>query len=207
MTQEKLFVFLTCADCGGELSGGESARIYVCFVCGKAFIMDKYPSSLPLIIYKPKIDPIAGLFYVPFFRIKGKFSFDTRYPDKARIYSNMNPLQTIHYPAFLNLRNLYSDDLTLRYALGLKDAEFVKTGEKVRLVDGTRTPVKLENICRLVWLSYLDKVADVTGVEGEFEISEVSYSLVPFEKVDNGLRELMLGITLKGFTEFAPNGK
>ena len=73
------------------------------------------------------------------------------------------------------------------------------------MVDGTRNPVHLESIGRLVWLSYIDRVADVTGATAEFAVSRVCYTLVPFERTEDGLRELMLGLALKGFAELAPN--
>jgi hypothetical protein len=206
MTEEKLFISLICPSCGGELCGGRSARIHLCFGCRKAFIMDDFPQNLPLLIYRPKVVPEGELFYVPFFRIEGAFKFAAEDQNKTRTYTNMKPLGVLYYPAFPNLRSLYSEDLTIRYALGLRDVELEEKKDKVIAVDGTRNPVKLETIGKLVWLSYIDKVADVTGVESEFRLSEVSYCLIPFEKSAEGLRELMLGIVLKGFTELVPDG-
>lgn len=205
MSSGKLFISLVCPSCGGDLCGGEAARIHLCFECRKAFIMDRFPESLPLLVYKPKIAPEDRVFYVPFFKIDGAFRFVTREESKMRAFSNMKPLGVLYYPAFPNLRSLYAEDLTIRYALGLQDAETEEKKEKVRTVDGTRNPVHLETIGRLVWLSYIDRVVDVTGVESEFSLSEVNYCLIPFEKSADGLRELMLGLTLKGFVELAPN--
>lgn len=205
MSGDKLFISLACPSCGGELNGGENARIHVCFACGKAYVMDEFPRNLPLLVFKPRIAPGSKVFYVPFFRIEGSFSFDVGDVHKARAWSNMKPLRMIHYPAFPNLRSLYSEDLTIRYALDLGDVEPEEKKEKVSMVDGTRNPVHLETIGRLVWLSYFDRVADVTGADAEFTVSRVSYSLVPFERTDDGLRELMLGNVLRGFVELAPN--
>jgi hypothetical protein len=207
MTEGKLFISLICPLCGGELCGGDSARVYLCFPCKKAFVMDNFPESLPLLIYKPKVASDSEPFYVPFYKINGQFKFVTQDEKKTRAYINMNPLGILYYPAFPNLRSLYAEDLTIRYAHGLQDVELEEKKNKVRMVDGTRNPVKLETIGKLVWLAYIDKVADVTGVEAEFSLSEVSYCLIPFEKSADGLKELMLGIVLKGFTELLPNGQ
>ncbi len=205
MSAERLFISLVCPDCGGELRGGAPARVFLCLGCAKAFIMDRFPESMRLFILKPKIAPQARIFHVPFFKIDGKFSFSAPDQHKVRAWSNMNPLRVIYYPAFPNLRNLYSEDLTFRYALSLDGVETDDIREGLSFVDGTRSPENFATIAKLVWLAHLDRVADVTGAEAEFEVSGVDYCLVPFERTEDGLQELMLGLTLKGFSELAPN--
>lgn len=205
MSGERLFISLVCPDCGGELKGGAPARVFTCFRCGKAFAMERFPESMRLFVLRPKIVPEGKTFYVPFYRIDGKFNCSSPDERKVRAWSNMTPLRVIYYPAFPNLRTLYSEDLTFRYALGLDDVEADDPKEDIPFVDGTRSPSNFETIAKLVWLGYFDRVADVTGAEAEFIVYGVDYCLVPFQRAEDGLRELMLGLTLKGFTELAPN--
>ncbi len=205
MSGERLFISLVCPECSAELKGGAPARVFLCMACAKAFVMDRFPESMRLIVLKPKIAPQAKIFHVPFFKIDGRFRFSAPDEHKVRAWSNMNPLRVIYYPAFPNLRNLYSEDLTFRYAMGLDGVETDDERKDISFVDGTRAPGNFDTIARLVWLAHLDRVADVTGAEAEFTVSGVDYCLVPFERAEDGLKELMLGLTLKGFAELAPN--
>jgi len=206
MSGEKLFISLVCPSCGGDLCGGDAARIHLCFECRKAYVMDEFPRNLPLMVLKPRVAHGEELFYMPFFKINGDFSFTTQDAQKTRTYRNMNPLGAIYYPAFPNIRSLYSEDLTIRYSLGIGEIDLESESRKAPMVDGARNPVHLETIGKLVWLGYMDKVADVTDVKAQYAVSSVSYCLVPFEKTADGPRELMLGLTLRGFVEIAANG-
>lgn len=198
---ESLFVPLVCKNCGKELYGGDNSKIFFCFSCKKAFIMDNYPETIPFKVYKRNYELNGDLIYFPFYRIEGTFSITSldNY-SKMDTYSNLKPLKTLFYPAFINLRSLYSEDLTLKYALDSEKFKEEYSPIEAKIADAIVNPNNLEKVAKLYYLSYLDKAADVTNVEGEFSMTDYSIALIPFEKKENEYRELILGLTLKGFS-------
>ncbi|MCX7830571.1 MAG: hypothetical protein N2445_05885, partial [Acidobacteria bacterium] len=195
---DSLFVPLNCSNCGKDLSGGDNSIVFFCLSCKKAFIMEKLKEPLQLKVYKSKFDFDGQLIYFPFYRIEGSFSYFSEDAFKVKAFSNLAPLGALYYPAFMNLRNLYSEDLTLKYAL--KGDEFIEDDypKECKIVDVLVSPKNLEKVAKLFYLSYLDKAADVTNVKVEFLLRSFIFALIPFEKKGDEYRELILGTTLKG---------
>lgn len=194
-----LFVPLKCNICGNEIAGGDNSRIFVCLYCKVAYIMEKYPETIPLKIYKSNFICEGELFYFPFYKLLGDFTFFSNDTKKMTSYSKLKPLGSIFYPAFTNLRSLYSEDLTLKYTLSSENFIEDNFVENAKIVDAFLLPQNLEKIATLFYLSYLDKAADVTNVEVNFRLSSLYFSLIPFEKKEKNFRELILGTVLKGF--------
>lgn len=196
---ESLFVPLNCNICGNELTGGDNSRVFVCFYCKVAYIMEKNLETIPLKIYKSNFICEGELIYFPFYRLLGDFTLFSPDSKKMASYSKLKPLGSIFYPAFLNLRSLYSEDLTLKYALSNEnfiEDNFAKNG---KIAEVFLLPQNLEKIATLFCLSYLDRAADVTDVDIKFKLSSLDFSLIPFEKREDNFRELILGTVLKGF--------
>lgn len=198
--RENLFVPLVCSKCRKELIGGDNSTVFFCLTCKSGFIMENYPESLPLKIYKNNFEWQGEFIYFPFYKIEGDCSIHCEDLHKLNAYSNLKSLGTLFYPAFLNLRSLYSDDLTLKFALQSNSFIEDKSPKKAKVVDVFVAPNNLEKIAKLFYLSYLDKVADVTNVEVEFSLKSVEFALLPFEKKGSDFRELIGGAELKGFS-------
>ena len=200
-----LFAPLKCNRCGNELKGGKNSEVYLCLNCRVAFIMTSYPSSLPLIIIKENFSATGTLFYAPFYKMVGEFSIKTDDKKKMDAYSRLKTLGPLYYGAFYNLKGLYSDDLTIKYALAedkIGESDEIKN---YKLIDAFITPVHLEKIGRLIYLSYLDKAADITGVDVQYKLNSIFYALIPFERNDNHLKELILGTSLINCIPFQPD--
>ncbi|NMB99811.1 MAG: hypothetical protein GYA35_05960 [Thermoanaerobaculaceae bacterium] len=198
--KEDLFIPLVCSRCGKELLGGDNSIIFFCLECKIGFIMENYPESLPLKIYKKNFNCEGELIYFPFYKIEGDFSFFSEDSHKTNSYSNLKKLGALFYPAFINLRSLYSEDLTLKYAL--QPYSFVEDNypKEAVIIDVLVAPKNLEKIAKLFYLSYFDRAADVTNVEVDFTLKTVDFALIPFEKKGDEYRELILGTILKGFS-------
>jgi len=199
--RENLFVPLVCSKCGKEIIGGDNSSVFFCLNCKSGFIMENYPQSLPLKIYKNNFKCEGDLIYFPFYKIEGDFTIYSEDSHKMNSYSNLKKLGALFYPAFTNFRSLYSDDLTLKYAL--QSDSFIEDDypkEATNIIDVLVAPKNLEKVAKLFCLSYLDKAADVTNVEVEFSLKSVEFALIPFEKKGDEYRELILATALKGFS-------
>jgi len=120
-------------------------------------------------------------------------------------FSHLKTLGPLYYGAFYNLKGLYYDDLTVKYALN--EDKIIESDEvkNYKLVDAFITPENLETIGRLIYLSYFDKSADITGVDVKYKLNSLFYALIPFEKNDNHLKELILGNSLVNSITFQPD--
>lgn len=197
--KESLFAPLECKNCGKELNGGNNSKIFFCFSCKIAYLMDNYPETVRVKVYKKKFKLNGELIYFPFYRIEGTLSVNSDDSKKMNAYSKLKPLNAIFYPAFINLRSLYSEDLTLKYSLESQQFEEEDSLVEAKIVDVIVNPENLEKVAILYYLSYLDRAADVTGVEANFSLKEYCIALIPFENRENEYRELIFGTTLKSF--------
>lgn len=117
--------------------------------------------------------------YAPFWRVKGEVFWKTDQVEKARGYGRAKPLGALFFPAFWTPRTGHDENLTLRY--GLLDAAPREAPEaEGPLLPGILDPGHLPEMARLTWMAYLDRLADVTGVEVTFRPDVVTYVAVPF---------------------------
>jgi hypothetical protein len=123
--------------------------------------------------------------------VEGEFSWQTDDRRKQRTYQNLHPLGPLFFPAFWSPRAAYYDDLTLLLARRPEQIALVSGNRP--LLDGMRHPGRLGELARLAWLAYLDRSADVTGVEGRFEVKDLVYVGFPFFKRDGRFEDGVLG--------------
>jgi hypothetical protein len=123
--------------------------------------------------------------------VAGEFSWRTEDRRKERTYQRLHPLGPLFFPAFWNPRAAYYDDLTLLFA---RRPELIVLGAgNEPILDGMRNPKALCELSRLAWLAYFDRSADVTGVEGRFEVKDLAYVGLPFFKRDGRFEDGVLG--------------
>ncbi len=183
---------LLCSRCGAPLEGGARARVFLCRPCGVASYGADPSQTVPLCYVAPSKEFGAPDLHAPFWRVEGDFRWRAADPAKARTYEKMAPLGPLFFPAFTSPKTAYCDDITLRYARR-PEALTLVPGD-APLLDGGRDPRVLRELSRLAWLAYLDRLADVTDVEGEFEVRALSYVGVPFCRRDNHFVDAVLGI-------------
>ena len=189
-----------CPRCGNDLEGGDGARIFLCRPCGLAMYGADPAQVYPLRYVAAAAGGGPPDLFAPFWRVAGEFSWQTEDKRKRRTYQNLQPLGALLFPAFWNPRASYYDDLTLRYARR-SDLLALRLGNEP-LLDGMRHPKALGELARLAWLAYFDKSADVTGVEGHFEIEELTYVGVPFFRREDQFEDGVLGCKVP-FTYFS----
>jgi hypothetical protein len=123
--------------------------------------------------------------------VAGEFSWQTEDRRKQRAYQNLHPLGPLLFPAFWSPRAAYYDDLTLLFA---RRPELIVLGPgSGPLLDGMRHTRGLGELARLAWLAYFDRAADVTGVEGRFEVKDLAYVGVPFFMREGRFEDGILG--------------
>jgi len=174
----QILVPLTCPACGGELEGGSQSLVFICRPCSMAMHCSDLARGYPLRYAVPVIRKSRPDLHAPFWRVKGTFSWRAKEPAKERAYANQRPLGPLFVPAFWSPKAVYCDNFTLRYAQAGVAIEL--SGGDAPVLDGSRAPSVLGELSRLTWLAYLDRVADVTGVEGRFDVEDVSYVAIPF---------------------------
>lgn len=184
---------LSCPRCGSDPLGGGASRVFLCPSCRLAVVPEEGSRTYPAFALRPRIPGVRRT-YLPFWRVTGRLILREDDPSKLAAWRRLKPLGAFFFPAFLLLRMGYYDDLTLRYGL-LEASDFEKDeGWPVPAADGVRLPRGLEEQARLAWLAYLDRAADVTGLEARFEAEKVDYALVPFFLEEEGWRDGLLGI-------------
>lgn len=189
-----LLIPLSCPRCGGGLDGGACARVFLCRSCAIA-TFDADPAQVYPLRY---VAAPAGLgqadLFAPFWRVAGDFAWQTADRQKQRVYENLQPLGPLLFPAFWSPKAAYYDDLTLRYA---RRPELLTLGPgQEPILDGMRSPKALGELARLAWLAYLDRVADITGTEGRFEVKELIYVGVPFFSRGDHFEDGVLGCSV-----------
>lgn len=194
MTERGLLLPLICNGCGRELAGGPNALVYVCLECGEATHMGD-PGVVYRVVHVRAGPAFSGpRVYAPFWRLAGRVTLLVDDEKKRRVYQNVKPLGPLFFPAFWSPKAAYVDDLTLRYAGAQDRIELQESQEPV--LDGVRDPRTLPEMARLTWLAYLDRFADVSGLEVEFQVESVTYAAVPFFTAQGGFRDGVLGIQL-----------
>jgi hypothetical protein len=183
---------LVCPRCGAALEGGSRARIFLCRPCELASYGADPSGVVPLRYLRAGTEFGAPDLHAPFWRVEGEFRWQTEDTAKSRVYGRLVPLGPLFFPAFSSPKTAYCDDITLRYA---RHPEMLAPGPgDAPLLDGARNPAVLGELSRLAWLAYLDRSADVTGVEGTFEVRSLSYVGVPFCRRENHFVDAILGI-------------
>lgn len=194
MTERALLLPLVCKGCGRALAGGPDALVYVCTGCREATYMGD-PGAAYRVVHVRAGPAFSGpRVYAPFWRLAGRVTLLVDDEKKRRIYQNVKPLGPLLFPAFWSPKAAYFDNLTLRYAGAQDRIELEESGEPV--LDGVRDPRVLPEMARLTWLAYLDRFADVSGLDVEFQVESVTYAGVPFFPAQGGFRDGILGIQL-----------
>jgi hypothetical protein len=183
---------LVCPRCGAPLEGGPRARIFLCRPCQLATYGADPAQAVPLRYVGAVKEFGAPDLHAPFWRVEGEFRWQVEDASKARVYAKLVPLGPLFFPAFTSPKTAYCDDITLRYAR--RPELLVPRPGDAPLLDGGRNPAVLGELSRLAWLAYLDRVADVTGVEGRFDVRALTYVGVPFCRRENHFVDAVLGI-------------
>lgn len=183
---------LVCPRCSGPLGGGPRALVFLCPQCAVATHASDLKKAYPLRYAAPVLYRAAPDLFAPFWRVEGDFSWSTRDTQKRRVYGNQRPLGALFFPAFWSPKVAYCDNLTLRYAQ--EGVQMRLEVGSAQVLDGLRDPQVLGELARLAWLAYMDRVADVTGVEGRFEVREITYAALPFYKDTGRYLDGILGV-------------
>jgi len=158
--------------------------------------MQAGPKIYPMVGVRPRIDLKGEVVLAPFWRARGRASWRCLDQAKIRAYGNARPLGPLLFSAFWSPKAVYYDNLTIRYALEPFAADAANlTGT---ILDGTRDPGAVAELARLTWLAYLDRVADVTGVELAYSLEKLDYVAIPFFKEGEFVVEGVLGLKLPG---------
>ncbi len=187
-----LLVPLCCPKCGSDLDGGPHALIFLCLPCGLAIHASDPRRPYPLSFAAPLLRQAAPDLYAPFWKVDGTFSWTTSDKQKERVYANQRPLGALFVPAFWSPKAAYYDNLTLRYAL--QGGPQRLDGAAGPVLDGARPPEVLGELARLTWLAYLDRAADVTGVDGRFQVDALAYAAIPFYRDGSRFLDGILGV-------------
>lgn len=191
-----LLLPLACPVCGHDAQGSGASKVFLCLACRRARHMGCPDRAYPFWFAKSRRTG-SPQFYAPFWRVEGSASLVVPDPAKGKIYRNMRPLGPLFFPAFWTLRAMHHENLTQRYAL-MEDPPERDADAEGTVLPGVVDPDNLPAIARLTWLAYLDRVADVTGVEVSFTPASVAYVAVPFLRVGEGWEDGLLGLTFPG---------
>lgn len=192
MTAGGVLLRVSCPACGKPREGGPEALVYICRTCRKATVMGSAPADYPLVYAAPRSEIQGRRFYVPFWLVEGDAVWRCDDPVKDRAYARARRLGALAIPAFWSPLASYHDNLTLRYAMEAEPLRFEERKDPV--LDGVRSPEILPELARLTWLGYLDRFADVTGVEVEFRTGAVHYAALPFFDTGEKALDGILGI-------------
>ncbi len=200
MTDETatLVIPLVCPRCGGDLQAPGSSRVGVCLNCKIATFMGEPHKGYHLFFIEALVKkPSSDLIYAPFWVVKGAVALKCDDEKKERIYQNARPLGPLYFPAFWTPKAANYENLTVRYALAPESLAVDKdaSGE---ILAGVLDPGCLPGMAGLCYLAYLDRLADVTGVEASYHVEQVAYAAVPFLKAGKGWTDGVLGIAFPG---------
>ena len=174
------------------MEGGDRARVFLCRPCEVASYGADPARIYPFRYVAPSPDAGAPDLYAPFWRVEGDFFWRTDDPSKARVFHHLSPLGPLFFLALTSAKTAYCDDITIRYA---REPGLLKLCPGTApVLDGRRNPEVLGELSRLTWLAYLDRVADVTGLESRFEVKGLTYSAVPFCRTAGEFVDAVLGI-------------
>lgn len=197
--KERLLIPLTCPECGGDLDGGNSARIYLCRECSYALFMERPGEKYPVRYVQAHVKTASQRVYVPFWRVTGTFKASGANKKQSIGYGRIRSLGPLYFPAFWSPRLGYFDNLTLTYSKEEAKMAF-EEGRDDAILDGIRDPAILAEMARLTWLGYLDRFSDVTGLEGRYEVKDILYAGVPFFPDGDHFLDGVSGVRIpKGF--------
>jgi hypothetical protein len=193
-----LLVPLVCPRCNGDIEAPSPSRIGLCLNCKTARFMREPSREYRLVfIEAKKQEGTSNLIYAPFWRVEGSGAVRTDDEKKLRVYQNARPLGPLYIPAFWTPKAANYENITMRYALA-PDAIAEDAGATGNVLAGVLNPMNLREIAVLCYLAYLDRLADVTGVEASFTVDEVAYAAVPFLKAGAGWKDGILGLQFPG---------
>ena len=155
--------------------------------------MGREPAEYPLVYAAARSAFPGRKVYVPFWLLEGEASWVCEDSRKARAYASARRLGALAIPAFWSPLAVYHDNLTLRYAMDPESLTFEDRDDPV--LDGVRSPEILPELARLTWLAYLDRIADVTGLELQFRASSLKYAAVPFFEDGEKMLDGILGVS------------
>jgi hypothetical protein len=191
---QPLMIPLICKGCGDPLDGSGDALVFVCRACRTARHMADPENAYKLAYVKSRVEMAGERLYAPFWRMAGMVHWSTLEAAKQRVYSNAKPLGHLYFPAFWSPRVSYYDNLTQSLALSKEPILFEDRSDII--VDGYRNPAALGEMARLTWLAYLDRIADVTGVDLTFTVEEIIYAALPFFKAGDRYVDGVQGVQL-----------
>jgi len=177
-----VLVPVLCPACGRELSVDRGDRIALCLTCRKATFLSRDLPTYDLSYVVPPSGSRKADRYVPFWRVEGEATIlaDEK---KARLYAGIKRLGDLYYPAFWLPRIQHFQDFTMRYAL--LDGPLETEPREDPVPGGIRSPEMLRAMARLTWLTHLDRVEDVSGVDVRYEVKRITLAAVPFFRESN----------------------
>lgn len=187
-----LLLSLRCPRCGNDMEGAGASRVYTCSPCGVARFMERPETLYPYVVLRPSREGVE-LLWAPFWRVEGDVQWQGASGEKTRFFANAKPLKALYFPAFSTLKLGQHENLTQRYALW-EDPFVEEPRRELNLLPGLLDPLALPEMARLTWLAYLDRIADVTGLELLFSANRVSYAAVPFLRKGLGWEDGQIGI-------------
>ncbi len=200
MTDEsgRLLVPLVCPRCGGDLEAPSPSRVGICLNCKVATFMRQPENEYHLFFIEARERrPSSEIIYAPFWLVKGSGSFNCGDDKKKRIYQNARKLGPLYFPAFWTPKAANYENLTIRYALAQESLVEDKEAHGAILA-GVLDPSRLAAMAALCYAAYLDRLADVTGVEASYKVEQVAYAAVPFLKAGKGWTDGVLGVAFPG---------
>lgn len=173
------------------MDAGSGDRIGTCDPCALAYFLGARLEPFPLRFVRPPPGSGDGFSHLPFWRIRAVWSVLAE-PKRARLYAGLGNAGDLFFPAFWRPRMTYFDDVTWRY-FRLQEPLPAERGEG-RLRGGVRPPAVVREMGRLAVLSYMDRIADIEGVEVRFEVVSQDFVGIPFLRVGAGWTDAVCGL-------------
>lgn len=186
-----LLVAMVCPLCGKELDAGPGDRLGLCIPCQAAHFIGHAGGGYPLRYLVPAFESAGQRRFLPFWKFSGSWDIRAQ-PAKKRLYARFPPRGDLFFPAFWRPALSYSADLTWRL-FALPQRPSLRPGED-SVPGGVRSPEVIPEMARLSLLSYLDRIADVEGVELDVSESSLEYIGYPFWGDCGGWTDGLLGV-------------
>ena len=187
----RLLLPMLCPGCGAALDAGPGDRVGTCAPCASAYFLGSELERYPLLFACPEGLLAQRGQNLPFWRIRAAWTVAAE-PKKARLYGGLGTSGDLFFPAFWRPRMTYFEDLTWRY-LRLPKALPCERGDGP-LRGGVRPPGVVREMGRLSVLSYMDRVADIDGVELRFEVLSQEFVGIPFLRTESGWTDAVCGL-------------
>lgn len=186
-----LLIPMVCPHCGKDLEAGPGDRVGLCMSCRRAHFLGGAGGSFPLMYFHPVSGGTGKPKFLPFWKLEASWEIRCE-PVKARAYSRFPARGTLVFPAFWRPSPTYSADLTWRL-FGLAQLPPLGPGEEP-LPGGVRSPEVIPEMARLSLLSYMDRLADVDGVDLRIAVGSLEYVGYPFWGDPEGWMDGILGV-------------